>query len=62
MAKIYHITDMSNLYSIFECGFLYSKKKIQSLNLNFKNIAYSGIQDQRFITKVPIKPKLIFYS
>lgn len=50
--SLYHFTHLRNLTGILEYGLL-SKNKVQNLGIDYRNIAYEGIQERRDDMKVP---------
>lgn len=56
LVQIYHITHVDNLIEIINNGGLLANCQIQRCSINFKNIAYDGIQDRRATTNVPCGP------
>ncbi|MGB9439621.1 MAG: DUF4433 domain-containing protein, partial [Desulfobacterales bacterium] len=54
--QLYHITHVDNLIEIINGGGLMANSQIQRGSINFKNIAYDGIQDRRASTVVPCGP------
>jgi len=53
---LYHITDFSNLESIFQFRKLLSFNKVRESGIIYENIAHSTIQDQRVGKFVPVPP------
>ena len=56
LVQLYHITHVDNLIGIINNGGLLANCQIQRCSINFKNIAYDGIQDRRAFTNVPCGP------
>ena len=53
---IYHITPISNLPALLQCGELRSKNQLQSSDIAYASIAYEHIQERRASTAVPCGP------
>jgi hypothetical protein len=50
---IYHITSISNLSTLLQCGKLRSKNQLQNSNISYASIAYEHIQERRSTIAVP---------
>jgi hypothetical protein len=50
---IYHITPISNLSTLLQCGELRSKNRLQNSAIAYSSIAYEHIQERRSTVAVP---------
>ena len=53
---MYHITHYRNLHSIFAHGGLLANRLAKTAKIPYINIAHTSIQNQRWITSVPLSP------
>ena len=54
---IYHITPISNLPILLQCGELRSKNQLRSGSTSYESIAYEHIQERRAAKAVPCGPR-----
>ena len=53
---LYHITSLSNLSTLLQCGELLSKNRLQRSQTQYASIAYEHIQHRRASITIPYEP------
>lgn len=54
--RLFHMTALDNIESIFQNNMLMSKNSCSTENISYGNIAHSSIQNRRSIKEVPMPP------